>query len=80
MAWLPTSPSEVRVGDDTSAGLRTYGRWRVPCLLASLPSSREPVLLTRSFPITAAGQSRTSTGFPLATPECRRTDAVLSTL
>ena len=31
----------------------------VPCLLASLPSSREPVLMTRSFPITAAGQSRT---------------------
>jgi hypothetical protein len=26
------------------------------------------VLLTRSFPITAAGQSRTCTGFPLATP------------
>ncbi len=26
------------------------------------------MLLTRSFPITAAGQSRTSTGFPLATP------------
>lgn len=31
----------------------------MPCLLASLPGSRKPVLLTRSFPITAAGQSRT---------------------
>jgi len=29
----PTSPSEVRVGDDTSAGLRTDGRRRMPCLL-----------------------------------------------
>ena len=28
----------------------------------------EPVLLTRSFPITAAGQSRIHTGFPLMTP------------
>src|SRR6185503_15313236 len=40
----------------------------------SLPTSvasqlgEEPVLLTRSFPITAAGQSRIYTGFPLVTP------------
>lgn len=85
MALRPrTSPR--RLGSaGTSAGLRTYGRAADACrdLLTSLPGSHEePVLLTRSFPITAAGQSRISTGFPLATPEKqanRRSGATLET-
>jgi hypothetical protein len=47
----------VRMHVGRSSDLRAVAR--APFLLASLPSSvQEPVLLTRSFPITAAGQSR----------------------
>ena len=48
-------------------GLTGGGACAVPTSVAS-QLLQEPVLLTRSFPITAAGQSRLSTGFPLTTP------------
>ena len=48
-------------------GLTGGGASAVPTSVAS-QLVQEPVLLTRSFPITAAGQSRPYTGFPLATP------------
>lgn len=51
-----------------SSDLRAAARRRAADLLPSLPGSVEPVLLTGSFPLTAAGQSRNHTGFPLATP------------
>jgi hypothetical protein len=57
----------VHVG--RSSDLRANGAGAA-ILLASLPSSqRSQCCVTRSFPITAAGQSRTHTGFPLVTPE-----------
>jgi len=50
------------------AGLRTRGRV-ARAYRPSLPRPRDPVLRWRlSFPLTAAGQSRFPTGFPLASP------------
>ena len=72
-----TSPRRFRLARHVgrSSDLRAVARTPWPTSVAS-QLVEESVLMTRSFPITAAGQSRYFTGFPLATPDHRRTDAV----
>lgn len=69
---MAPTPRPRRSGPDVHVGRSSDLRASGTCaagLLASLPGSESQCVMTRSFPITAAGQSRIRTGFPLAAPD-----------